>query len=79
MKTIAITIDNDTLARIDRLLNDGLTQGKNRSQIIRQAVREYVSRLDRMAVEERERQIFRKHKRKLAREAVALVKEQAKL
>jgi metal-responsive CopG/Arc/MetJ family transcriptional regulator len=79
MKTIAFTIDDDTLSRIDRLLRDGESHGKNRSQMIRQAVQEYVARLDRMALEERERQVFRKHRRKLAREAVALVKEQAKL
>ena len=78
MKTIAITIDDDMLSRIDRVAED--RQGAtNRSRVIRDAVGEYLSRVERMAEEEREREIFRKHKGKLAREAAALVKEQAKL
>jgi hypothetical protein len=41
MKTIAITVDEDTLARVDRL-----AQG-SRSRLIRGAAREYVCRLER--------------------------------
>lgn len=79
MKTIAITIDEHMLQRIDRVLTDGGTARRNRSQIIRQAVQEYVERLERLAEEEREREIFRRRRRRLARQAAALVKEQAKL
>ena len=77
MKTIAITIEDDILERIDRL--SAATQNtSNRSRIIREAVREYLTRVERLAEEERERQIFRKHRGRLARQAAALVKEQAK-
>jgi len=65
------------LHRIDRLATGGST-GKNRSHLIRQAVQEYVARLERAAEEEREREVFRRHRRSLQRQAVALVKEQAK-
>ena len=76
MKTIAITMDEDTLKRIDGLTAAGNTG--NRSRIIREAVREYLLRVERAAEEEREREVFRKHRSKLARQAAALVKEQAK-
>jgi metal-responsive CopG/Arc/MetJ family transcriptional regulator len=72
MKTIAITIDPDTLARVDRLGR------RNRSRIIREAVREYVTRLERLADDERESAIVRKHRGRLARQAAALVRAQAK-
>ena len=66
------------LLRIDRVA--GNRQGAtNRSRLIREAVREYLSRIERVSEEEREREIFRKHKAQLAREAAALVKEQARL
>ena len=78
MKTIAITIDEHTLQRIDRFVADEATDHKNRSQIIRLAIREYAERLERKAEEEREREIFRRHRQRLTRQATALVKEQAK-
>jgi metal-responsive CopG/Arc/MetJ family transcriptional regulator len=79
MKTIAITIDDDMLQRIDRLLAANATAARNRSQIIRQAVQEFIVRLERLIEEEHEREIFRRHRQLLARQAGALVKEQAKL
>ncbi len=79
MKTIAITIDENVLQRIDQFVAGGRTTYRNRSQIIRQAVEEYLERLERLAEEEREREIFQRHSRRLARQAAALVKEQAKL
>lgn len=72
MKTIAITIDDDTLERVDRLGG-----GRNRSRVIRQAVREYVARLERLAEEEREAAVIRRHRGRLARQARALVRAQA--
>ncbi len=78
MKTIAITIDEDLLQRIDRLVAENLIAGHNRSRIIRQAIQEFVARLERLAEEERERAIFRRHRQRLARQAAALVREQAK-
>jgi metal-responsive CopG/Arc/MetJ family transcriptional regulator len=78
MKTIAITIEDDMLDRIDRVA--ATRRGSsNRSRVIREALREYLLRVERLAEEEREREIFRRHKGKLARQALALVKEQAKL
>jgi metal-responsive CopG/Arc/MetJ family transcriptional regulator len=79
MKTVAITIDEDMLRRIDRLATKGTATIKNRSQVIRQAVREYVARIERLAEEERERKVFRRHRQLLERQAKALVEEQAKL
>jgi metal-responsive CopG/Arc/MetJ family transcriptional regulator len=76
MKTIAITIDDLTLTRVDRLIGDG--GRRNRSRVIRQAVQEYVSRLERASEDEREAAIVRRHRVRLAREAGALVRRQAK-
>ena len=73
MKTIAISIDEDMLRRIDRL-----SVGVNRSQLIRKAVQDYLTHLERIAEEEREREIFKRNRGRLERQAIALVKEQAK-
>jgi len=77
MKTIAITIDDDILDRIDHLM-ERLPERTNRSKIIREAVREYLVRVERTREEEREREIFRKNRKLLERQAEVLVKEQAK-
>ncbi len=71
MKTIAISIDANTLERVDRL------GGRNRSHIIREAVREYVTRLERLAEEEREGAVIHRNRGRLARQARALVRNQA--
>ena len=73
MKTIAITIDDQTLERVDRIGG-----GRSRSRVIRQAVQEYVSRLESTAEQEREAEIFRRHRRRLGQQVRALVREQAK-
>jgi metal-responsive CopG/Arc/MetJ family transcriptional regulator len=78
MKTIAITIEEDILERIDRLAGKHGSGSRNRSQVIRTAVREYLTRSERLADEEREGEILRKNRGRLARQAAALVKEQAK-
>ena len=79
MRTIAITIEEATLDRIDQLIKRGGLHSRNRSEVIRQAVREYIARLERPVEEEQERDIFRRHRRRLERQAAALVKEQAGL
>jgi len=76
MKTIAITIDEAMLESLDRLA--GSHDAPNRSKVIRAAVGEYLLRLARVAEEERERDVFRRHRGRLQRQAAALVKEQAK-
>ena len=71
MKTIAITIEDDVLARVDRLA------GRNRSRLIRQAVAEHISRLEQEAEDAREAAIVRRHRTRLGRQARALVATQA--
>jgi metal-responsive CopG/Arc/MetJ family transcriptional regulator len=78
MKTIAITIDEPTLKRVDRLASDSHYRFRNRSEIIRKAVEQFVKHIEREAEEQREAEIFRRHKSRLGRQAVALVKEQAR-
>ena len=79
MRTIAITIEEDVVDRIDRLVAGRGGAGGNRSRVIREAVREYLLRVERAGEEEREKEIFKRHRSRLARQAAALVKEQAKL
>ena len=71
MKTIAITIDDETLARLDRVRG-------NRSKLIREAVREHLARRDRLASDQQEARIVRRHRSRLARQARVLVRSQAK-
>ena len=77
MRTIAITIDDETLERLSRIGRRG-PAGRNRSQLIRDAVRDYVARLERCAEEEREAAVVRRHRRQLTRQAAAAVRVQAK-
>ena len=78
MKTIAITIDEKTLQRIDRIMSGESAPWKSRSEIVRQALREFIARLERAAEEEREREILHRHRSLINRQAAALIKEQAK-
>jgi metal-responsive CopG/Arc/MetJ family transcriptional regulator len=76
MKTIAVTIDEPTLERMDRLVS---AQAKgNRSELVRVAIQDYVNRLERAVEEEHERGVFQRNRKRLERQAAALVKEQAK-
>ena len=79
MKTIAITIDEHMLQRLDLLVAHNGTAARNRSQIIRQAVADFDTRQERVTEEEREREIFRRHRQRIAKQANALVAEQAKI
>ena len=79
MKTIAITIEENMLLRIDRLVSSQIEDSRNRSQIIRQAVSKFVEQREQQNEEAREREIFQRHRQRLARQADALVKEQAKI
>ena len=78
VKTIAITIDELTLKKVDCLVTDPQFSFKNRSDVIRRAVEQFVNSLA-CEAEERETEVFRRHKRRLNRQAVALVKEQVRL
>lgn len=78
MKTIAITIEEDILVRLDRLAGQGHPGRANRSRVIREAVREYVTRLERVAQDAQEATVVRRHRGRLARQASALVREQGR-
>jgi hypothetical protein len=52
---------------------------RNRSVVVRMALREFAERERRRLVEERERAVLRKQRGRLARQARALVAEQARL
>lgn len=79
MKTIAMTIDEPTLRRIDRLVTAKDPAWRSRSAFIRQAVRQAADQLERTVEEDREREIIRRQRVRLNRQAAALVKEQARL
>lgn len=76
MKTIAITIDDTTLKLLDEL-TDG-TSRRSRSALVRTALREFAERERRREVEAKESAILRKHRKRLARQARALISEQAR-
>jgi metal-responsive CopG/Arc/MetJ family transcriptional regulator len=89
MKTIAISIDESTLAGLDRIARESGKPSRprrgssreepgNRSRIVREAVREYLQRRESLQREEKERKAYAKHRRLVARQAEALVGEQAK-
>jgi Arc/MetJ-type ribon-helix-helix transcriptional regulator len=71
-KTIAVTIDEGTLRLLDDL-TAGESRRRTRSALVRTALREFAERERRRQIEEREREIFRRSKKQLAREARLLV------
>jgi Arc/MetJ-type ribon-helix-helix transcriptional regulator len=77
MKTIAVTIDEATLRLLDDLVSTE-SRRRSRSALVRAAVREFAGRERRRQIEEREREIFRKRRKQLAREARLLVLAQAR-
>jgi metal-responsive CopG/Arc/MetJ family transcriptional regulator len=74
MKTIAITIDTASLQDLDQLSK---AEGRNRSEVVREAVSEYLADWRRMQDEEKERIIFRRLRKKLGRQVDAMLREQA--
>ncbi|TMB12448.1 MAG: ribbon-helix-helix protein, CopG family [Deltaproteobacteria bacterium] len=77
MRTIAITVDEETLALLDRLARASRRR-RSRSALVRAAVRELAERHHREEIEARERGILRKHKKRLAGQASALIAAQAR-
>jgi len=89
MKTIAVSIDEGTLAGLDLLVRSAQKPGRpgrgsrrreaggNRSRIVRQALQEFLQRRESLRREERERKVYAKHRRLIARQAEVLVGEQA--
>jgi len=78
MKTIAITIDETLLDRLEQVAAGRGGGAANRSKLIRDAVAEYVRRLERAAADEREAAIVDRHRARLARQATAALRAQAK-
>lgn len=79
MKTIAITMDEATLARLDRALGAGKPGARaSRSALVRRAVQEHLDRVAQSDREQGERAILAKHRARLARQARALMSDQAK-
>ena len=80
MRTIAVSIDEATLEALDHLDPEPNDAGESisRSEIVRRALREYIERRHKAAREEKERSIIAANRAALAREAAALVAEQAR-
>lgn len=77
MKTIAISIDQKTLETVDELVTQS-SHFRNRSAVVRAAVRAFAEDELRRQAEERERAVLRKNRQKLSRQARALIEEQAR-
>lgn len=77
MKTIAITIDDSTLALLDQLVERS-GRARGRSALVRTALREFAERARHQEVEAHEGRILKEHRKRLAREAEALIKVQAR-
>jgi metal-responsive CopG/Arc/MetJ family transcriptional regulator len=77
MKTIAISIDEPTLGALDRLAKKERVRGK-RSELVREALVEFLARRQGLEQETIERAAISKHRSLLARQAKAMVAEQAK-
>ncbi len=77
MKTIAVTIDEDTLSCIDHLLAPPAGPWKNRSELVRQALHQFLVEVLRRREEAHETEVFREHRERLAAQARALIAEQA--
>jgi metal-responsive CopG/Arc/MetJ family transcriptional regulator len=82
MKTIAISIDEESLAAVDRLARaTGRRGGKretNRSEVIRRAVRQFLAYQKRHEREENDRRVLAANRKQIEREVRVLVAEQAK-
>jgi hypothetical protein len=76
MKTIAI--DEATLKLLDALTVKSLRR-RSRAALVRTALRQYAGRVRRQASEAKDGAVFRKHRKRLARQARALIAEQARL
>jgi metal-responsive CopG/Arc/MetJ family transcriptional regulator len=77
MRTIAVSIDEPTLRKLDRIATAQKT--RRRSAVVRAALAEFISRREQAEREESERQAYAKHRDLLARQVRALVADQAKL
>lgn len=77
MKTIAVTIDEATLKLLDEL-TDASPRPQSRSALVRTALREFAERERRREIEAKDGEVFRKHRKRLARQTRILISEQAR-
>jgi Arc/MetJ-type ribon-helix-helix transcriptional regulator len=80
MKTIAVSIDERTIDRLDALVGmagEGFHH-RSRSAVVRAAVREFAERGLRLRVEERESEILKRNRKRLGGQARVLIREQAR-
>lgn len=77
MKTIAVTIDEATLKLLDEL-TDASLRLQSRSALVRTALREFAERERRREIEAKDGEVFRKHRKRLARQTRILISEQAR-
>lgn len=75
MKTIAI--DEATSKLLDEL-TERSSRRRSRSALVRAALRQYAERQRRRATEAKDGEVFRKHRRRLARQVRVLITEQAR-
>jgi Arc/MetJ-type ribon-helix-helix transcriptional regulator len=76
MRTIAISIDDETLGLIDQLHRSS-RRFRSRSALVRAAIRAYASLERERRSRERELRVIRENKALLDRQLKAMVKEQA--
>jgi len=83
VKTIAVTIDEATLRALDRFTTSsgrakkGRGNRGNRSAVVRQALQEFIARLEQEQREQAEWEIWQRHIDKINQQAALLVAEQA--
>ena len=77
MKTIAVTVDEATLKFLDEL-TDASPRLRSRSALVRAALREFAERERRRVIEAKDGEVFRKHRKRLVRQARMLISEQAR-
>ena len=80
MKPIAITMDERTIELLDALVEmlAEPSRRRSRSAVVRAAVREFAARESRRRLEQRESEILRRNRKRLERQARALIAEQAR-
>ena len=78
MKTIAVALDEDTLAAVDSLLQSKSQQARSRSELVRKALQTFIEKEVQKRREQRESKIFYKHRKLLRKQVHAMLREQAK-
>ena len=72
-----ITIDEATSKLLDEL-NETSSRRRSRAALVRKALRQYAETQRRRGTEAKDGEVFRKHRKRLARQARVLITEQAR-